>query len=83
MGQNFLDHVWVFNICNYPDVAAALLTSLYVNVEYPFEALRPAHGGMLFGKGSLLRIRQSAFATLAPVCVNSGGGFHNSMSAMS
>ena len=49
--ENLFDNCRIFDTSDHPDGTAALLAGLDIDLEYPFEALRPGHGGMALGGG--------------------------------
>ena len=54
MIKDSTDDVGIVNAGNYSDRAAAMLTNLDIDAEYPFEAPRLGYSAMLFGGGQWL-----------------------------
>ena len=65
-GWNLLDHHRVFDAGNHFHGATAFPAGFDVNVEHPFQALRPRHAGTTFGR-RLRIIRSLGLVALAPL----------------
>jgi hypothetical protein len=56
MGKDLFNYLRIFDTCDDLDGATACVTGRYVDIEYSFHALCPAHGGvtkaryLLFGR---------------------------------
>jgi hypothetical protein len=66
VSKDLLNHHRIFDAGNHPDVATAALADLDVDVEDPFQALRPGHGGPAFcRRGGFRRICRAGLVVLA------------------
>lgn len=54
--QNLPDHDRIFDAGNDPDRPLALLAGFNVDIEHPFQALGPGHGGMALGWYLVVRV---------------------------
>lgn len=55
----------VFHTGDYAHRALTLLAGFDINVEYPFQALSPGHGGVAFGKTTVVIVTANLLPTLA------------------